>query len=155
MAQVAARKVMLWSRFYAPFLGAGIRVTKVTPDFRKMEVRMKLKWYNKNYVGSHYGGSIYSMTDPFYMVMLIQILGKEYIVWDKSASIEFLKPGRTELCANFHVSDQVLEDIISKTKDGSRHFAEFSIDVTDTAGEVVAKVGKTIYVRKKLLTSRL
>ena len=70
-------------------MGAGIRVTKVAPDFREMEVKMKLKWYNKNYVGSHYGGSMFSMTDPFYMLMLIQILGKDYLVWDKSARIEF------------------------------------------------------------------
>ena len=89
---------------YAPFVGAGIRVTKVSPDFREMEVKMTLKWYNKNYVGTHYGGSIYSMADPFYMVMLIEILGKEYQVWDRKGTIEFLKPGKTELCAKFHVS---------------------------------------------------
>lgn len=145
-----ARKLQLWSRFYAPFIGAGIRVTKVTPDFRELEVRMKLKWYNKNYVGTHYGGSIYSiMADPFYMLMLIQILGKEYLVWDKAASIEFLKPGRTELCAKFYVSDRVLEEIVSKTKDGNKYFAEFALNVTDTMGEVVAIVNKTVYVRKK------
>ena len=144
-----ARKLQLWSRFYVPFVGAGIHMTKVTPDFREVEVRMKLKWYNKNYVGTHYGGSIYSMTDPFYMLMLIQILGKEYLVWDKTASIEFLKPGRTELCAKFNISDQVLEEIVSNTKHGSKYFAEFAVNVTDTMGEVVAKVNKTVYVRKK------
>ena len=149
-----SRAFQLWSRFYVPFVGAGIRVTKVTPDFRKMEVKMKLKWYNKNYVGTHYGGSIYSMTDPFYMVMLIQILGKDYLVWDKSACIEFLKPGKTELCAKFHVSDELLEEIISKTKDGSRYFAEFDIDVTDASGEVIAKVDKTVYVRRKKQASK-
>ena len=144
-----ATQLKLWSRFYMPFVGAGIRVTKVTPDFREMEVRMKLKWYNKNYVGTHYGGSIYSMTDPFYMLMLIQILGNEYLVWDKAASIEFLKPGKTELSAKFNVSDETLEEILSKTKDGSKHFAEFAVDVTDVMGETVAKVNKTIYVKKR------
>ena len=104
---------LIRSRFYAPFVGAGICVTKVTPDFREIEVKMKLKWYNKNYVGTHYGGSIYSMTDPFYMVMLIQILGKNYVVWDRAAQIEFLKPGKTELCAKFSITDEILEDIIS------------------------------------------
>lgn len=131
-------------------------MTKVTPDFREMEVKMKLKWYNKNYVGTHYGGSIYSMTDPFYMVMLIHILGKDYVVWDRAAQIEFFKPGKTELCAKFCVTDEILEDIISKTYDGNQHFAEFSIDVTDTSGEIIAKVGKTIYIRKKQrVTSKL
>ena len=110
---------------------------------------MKLKWYNKNYVGTHYGGSIYSMTDPFYMLMLIQILGNDYLVWDKAAHIEFLKPGKTELCAKFHVSDKVLKEINKKTRDGSRCFAEFGVDVTDTSGKVIATVNKTVYVRRK------
>ena len=140
---------------YAPFVGAGIRLTKVSPDFREMEVTMKLKWYNKNYVGTHYGGSIYSMADPFYMVMLIEILGKEYQVWDRKATVEFLKPGKTELCAKFHVSDEVFQDILSKTKDGSPYFANFGVDVTDTAGEVIAKVDKTIYIKKKQPKSQL
>lgn len=129
-------------------------MTKITPDFREMEVKMKLKWYNKNYVGTHYGGSIYSMTDPFYMLMLIQVLGKDYLVWDKAAHIEFLKPGKTELCVKFHISDEVLEEIIEKTRDGSRYFAEFGVDVTDTSGEVIAKVDKTVYVRRKKHTGK-
>lgn len=144
-----ARLFLIRSRFYAPFVGAGIRVTKVSPDFREVEVKMKLKWYNKNYVGTHYGGSIYSMTDPFYMVMLIQILGKDYVVWDRAAQIEFLKPGKTELCAKFSVTDEILEDIISKTDEGNQHFAKLSVDVTDTSGEIIAKVGKAIYIRRK------
>ena len=151
-----ARLFLIRSRLYAPFIGAGIRVTKVTPDFREMEVKMKLKWYNKNYVGTHYGGSIYSMTDPFYMVMLIQILGNGYIVWDKAAHIEFLKPGKTELYANFCVTDEALEDIIAKTNDGGQNLAEFKVDVTDTSGDIVAKVRKTIYIRRKQrVTSKL
>ena len=124
-------------------------MTSATPDFHEMEVKMKLKWYNKNYVGTHYGGSIFSMTDPFYMLMLIQILGKEYLVWDKSSQIEFLKPGKTELSAKYKLTDKVIEDIVSNTEDGKPYFAEFDVDVTDTLGDVVAKVNKTVYIRKK------
>ena len=134
---------------YAPFVGAGIRVTKFSPNLREMEVKMKLRWYNKNYVGTHYGGSIFSMTDPFYMFMLIQNLGKEYMVWDKASRIQFLKPGKTELSAKYHLSNQLIEDIISKTKDGSPYFAEFGIDVTDTSEQVIARVDKTVYIRKR------
>ena len=144
-----SRLLQLWSRFYGPFVGAGIRVTNATPDFREMEVKMKLKWYNKNYVGTHYGGSIFSMTDPFYMLMLIQILGKDYLVWDKVSKIEFLKPGKTELCAKYKLTDEVIEEIVSNTEDGRPYFAEFAVNVTDGLGDVVAKVNKTVYVRKK------
>lgn len=147
-----ARAIKLWCRFYMPFVGAGIRVDKFIEDFREMEVKMKLKWYNKNYVGTHYGGSIFSMTDPFYMLMLINILGKGYLVWDRSSRIEFLKPGKMELCAKFKVSDQRLEEILSKTKDGTPYFAEFDVDVIDTTGESIAKVNKTVYIRRKVTT---
>ncbi len=137
------------SRFWPPFLGANIRVTKLTPDYREMETRMKLTRLNRNWVGTHYGGSIFSMTDPFYMFMLINLLGSDYMVWDKSASIEFKKPGKTEMIANFSVSDEKLEQIIENTKDGSPYFTEFCVEVLDTDNEVVASVDKTIYVRKK------
>ena len=130
-------------------------MTRITPDFREMEVKMKLTWYNKNYVGTHYGGSIFSMTDPFYMMMLIQNLGRDYVVWDKAARIEFLKPGKTELCAKYCVSAEMLKDIVSKTQDGSPYLAQIGVDVTDTAGEVVAKVDKTIHIRRKKPVSKL
>ena len=110
---------------------------------------MKLTRLNRNWVGTHYGGSIFSMTDPFYMFMLINLLGSDYMVWDKSASIEFKKPGKTEMIANFSVSDKKLEQIIENTKDGSPYFTEFCVEVLDTDNEVVASVDKTIYVRKK------
>ena len=111
---------------------------------------MKLTRLNRNWVGTHYGGSIFSMTDPFYMVMLINILGSDYMVWDKSSSIEFKKPGKTEMIANFSISDKKLEEIIENTKDGSPYFAEFCVDVLNTDNEVVANVNKKVYVRKKI-----
>ena len=84
---------------WAPFLGAGIRVTRLQPDWRAIDVEMKMRFWNANFVGTHYGGSLYSMTDPFYMLMLIENLGRDYIVWDKSASIRFRKPGKGKMRA--------------------------------------------------------
>jgi Domain of unknown function (DUF4442) len=76
---------------WPPFLGAGIRLRRIAPDWKAIDVEMKLRWWNRNYVGTHYGGSLYSMADPFLMLMLIENLGKDYIVWDKAASIRFRK----------------------------------------------------------------
>ena len=143
------QKFLLWARFWPPFLGANICVAKVTPDYCELETRMKLSWFNRNWVGTHYGGSIFSMTDPFYMFMLINVLGGDYLVWDKSSCIEFKKPGTTELSAKFHLSEERIKEIIDKTKDGSPYFAEFRVEVLDTNEEVVATADKTVYVRKK------
>lgn len=141
--------VKLLSRLYLPFLGAGIRVTKVTPDYREMETRMKLRWYNRNLVGTHYGGSLYSMTDPFYMLMLVMNIGDQHLVWDKSSSIEYVSPGKGEVKASFKLSQDMIESIVEEAKDGKPHFVNFKVDVLDAKENVVAKVNKVLYVRRK------
>src|SRR6266508_3226810 len=88
---------------WPPILGAGIRVHWLDPELRTVDVTMKLRCWNRNFVGTHYGGSLYSMVDPFYMLMLIQNLGSEYIVWDKAATIRFRKPGRGTVRAKFRL----------------------------------------------------
>jgi hypothetical protein len=91
--KILKKNLRLLINLWPLLLGAGIRVTRLDADWRAVDVEMKLTRWNRNYVGTHYGGSLYSMTDPFYMVMLIEILGRDYVVWDKSASIRFRKPG--------------------------------------------------------------
>ena len=93
---------------YGPYLGAGIRVELISADWRESQVSMKLRWYNRNAVGSHFGGSLYAMVDPHLMLMLMHILGNDYIVWDKSAEIDFVRPGRGRVMANFAITDEEL-----------------------------------------------
>lgn len=134
---------------YPPYWATGIVVKKVSPDFREVVVEMKKRFYNRNYVNSHFGGSLYAMVDPFYMLMLIQILGKDYVVWDKSASIDFVKPGMGLVTARFTIGDDLITRIKDNTVDGKKYLPELSIDITDEKGEVVCRVLKTIYVRRK------
>src|SRR5690348_6576989 len=108
---MTAKKLKQRIRFYPPYLGAGVRVTHVSDDFRTVKVEMPLRFYNKNYVGTHFGGSLYSMCDPFLMLMLIQILGKDYIVWDKAATIRFRKPGKGLVKATFEIPAQRVAEI--------------------------------------------
>jgi Domain of unknown function (DUF4442) len=90
-----------WVNLWPPFLGAGIRVIRIAPDMKAVDVEMKLRWWNANYVGTHFGGSLYAMTDPFYMLMLMANLGCDYIVWDKAGSIRYRRPGRARCARNF------------------------------------------------------
>ncbi len=110
---------------------------------------MKLRWYNRNYIRTHFGGSLYAMTDPFYMLMLIQVLGRDYIVWDKAAHIEFVKPGKGTVRAEFRIIDEHVAAIIARTANGEKYLPDFKVDITDEAGEIVAQVIKTLYIRKK------
>lgn len=134
---------------YPPYLGTGISITHISPDFKHITVRMKSRFYNRNYVGTHFGGSLYAMIDPFYMLMLLKILGKEYVVWDKSARIEFIKPGRGTVTAQFKIDQGLIDTIKANTEDGEKYLPELPISINDQEGELVAKVIKTLYVRKK------
>src|SRR5262245_46237940 len=111
MSKVWKRWMLRLVNFWPPFFGAGIRVKRIQPDWKAIDVEMNLRFWNANYVGTHYGGSLYSMTDPFYMLMLIESLGHEYIVWDKSACIRFKRPGRGRVRAAFRLSEEQLQDI--------------------------------------------
>ncbi|CAM3582692.1 DUF4442 domain-containing protein [Vibrio aquimaris] len=134
---------------WPPFWGAGIRIVSISEDFREVKVRLKLRWWNKNANRTQYGGSIFSLTDPIYCLMLMGILGDGYFVWDKQASINFIKPGQSDLCAEFIVTQEMLDSILQQTVNGDKSFPEFVIFVKDNDGNVVSEVKRQLYVRKK------
>ena len=134
---------------YPPYLGAGIRVDHISEDWKELRVSMGLRWFNRNIVGTHFGGSLYAMIDPHVMLLLMQLLGKEYIVWDKAASIEFIKASKKDLSAVIRISDQIIEEIKQKTENGQKYLPTFTIEIRDEDGELVATAEKVIYVRKR------
>lgn len=134
---------------YPPYLGAGVRVHHVDPRWRELRVSMKLRWYNRNAVGTQFGGSLYSMVDPHLMLLLMQVLGDDYVVWDKSATIDFVRPGRGTVHATLGLKDEVVEEIRSATAGGRPHEPEFLVYIKNDADELVARVKKTLYVRRK------
>jgi acyl-coenzyme A thioesterase PaaI-like protein len=140
------RRGMGW---WPPFLGAGIRVRSFAEDFRDVVVELRLGRLNRNYVGTHFGGSLYAMCDPFYMIMLLHHLGADHLVWDKEGRIEYVAPGRGTVSAHFSLSEARIAEIKAQAAGGDRAFPEFEVDVTDEDGAVVAKVHKTLYVRLK------
>ena len=136
-------------RFWPPFWGAGISVKNFHADGTQIVVQMKMRFWNKNYVGTHYGGSMYSMTDPFYMLMLMNLLGKGYIVWDKSASIRYKIPAKGTIYARFELSPELVEKIRLEVNEKQKIESEFFVPITDEEGKVVAEVKKTLSIIKK------
>jgi hypothetical protein len=143
------QNLKLMFNLWPPLMGAGIRIKRIQPDWKEVDVEMKLRRWNANYVGTHYGGSLYSMTDPFYMVMFIEILGRDYIVWDKSASIRFRRPGRGTVFAKFRITDGQIAEIREALKTEEKVDREFSVDVKSADGEIIAEVKKLLQFRKK------
>jgi hypothetical protein len=144
-----ARLLRRGMRWWPPFLGAGIRVRSLSDDFREAVVELRLGRLNRNYVGTHYGGSLYSMTDPFYMIMLLHNLGPEYRVWDQAGRIDYLAPGRGTVTARFELTDARLAEIRAQADSGEKILPEFDVDIVDEVGIAIARVRKTIYVRLK------
>lgn len=138
---------LMW--IWPPFLGAGVSVKQFSPDYRTLTVQMRMRFWNRNYVGTHFGGSLYSMTDPFYMLMLMKQLGKGYIVWDKSASIRYRKPAKGTVYAQFELSSEQIEAIKQQVISDNKSEPEFKILITDADNNVVAEILKTLHISKK------
>lgn len=132
---------------YPPFLGAGIRSRRL--DDLTIRVEMPLTWLNRNIFGTHFGGSLYAMCDPWFALILLRALGEGYIVWDKAASIQFVKPGRGTVTATFHIPPERVEEIRREAGSKSKVEPLFTVEVLDSGGQVVARVEKLLYVRKK------
>jgi hypothetical protein len=149
MHRIIKRHMRLWLNLYPPFLGAGIRITRLDRDWKAIDVELRASFWNRNYVGTHYGGSLYSMTDPFYMLMLIENLGRDYIVWDKAASIKFRRATKEKVTAEFRLTDQQLDLVRQTLQQQEKYERTFRVEVRDPAGTVVAEVEKLLYIRKK------
>lgn len=134
---------------WPPFLGAGVRLTRLDPDFKHACVEMPLTKLNTNYVGVHFGGSLYSMTDPWYMLMLIEILGRDYVVWDKAAAIRFRRPGKGRVWAEFKISDDMIEAIRADVARDGKTEREWPVEIKNGDGETVAEVKKTLWIAAK------
>jgi acyl-coenzyme A thioesterase PaaI-like protein len=134
---------------YPPYLMTGITVHSIAPDWRRVEVSMGLHWYNRNYFGTHFGASLYGMTDPFYAIMLSRNIGPGYFVWDRSAAIDFLRPGRGRVSTVFELTPEMIASVLEATASGEKHQPSWPVEVRDAAGELVARVSKTLYVRRK------
>ena len=141
---VLRRAMNLWP----PFAGAGIRVTRMSADFREVDVTLKLGLLNRNYFGTHFGGSLYAMTDPFPALMMFRNLGRDYVVWDKAGAIRYVTPGRGTVHARMRLDPRAVERARAATANGDRHEPTFTVHVVDDEGGIVAIVEKTLHIRR-------
>jgi acyl-coenzyme A thioesterase PaaI-like protein len=131
------------------FRGAGIRVREIAPDFSACTVELRMGLFNRNYVGTHFGGSLFAMTDPFFMILMMKRLGPDYVVWDKAGTVRFLKPARGTVRARFEMPEARVSEARERTEGGAKFEPVFRVEIVDGAGVTVADVEKTLYIRKK------
>jgi uncharacterized protein DUF4442 len=149
MPESFSSRLLRWKfNLFPAYRGTGARVAYIADDFREVRIRLPLSWRTRNYVGTIFGGSMYGAVDPIHMIMLIRLLGDDFIVWDKTAEIRFRKPGRATLYATFKIGEEELAAIREASVNGPVD-RNYSVDLTDAAGVAHATVTKTIYIRRK------
>lgn len=129
--------------------GSGSWVRFISDDWYEMHVSLPLSLRTRNYVGTIFGGSMFSASDPWYMIMLYRILGKDYIIWDKSASIRFVRPGRGRLKGRFLISQAEIEAIKQAVCEEGEMEKTFLLEWVNREGKVVSRVEKLIYIANK------
>ncbi len=136
-------------RLFPAYRRTGGKAIFISQDLQEVHIQLRLNWATRNYVGTIFGGSLYAAADPIYMIQLIQLLGKDYVVWDKAASIRFRKPGNQSLYIRFLISDELLSSIKQRLKTESEFDLELKTDWIDQEGKVYAHLSKTIYIANK------
>lgn len=134
---------------WVPNLCAGIRVREFSADWTRAVVTLSVNPITRNYVKTAFGGSMSAMTDPYFFMLLMHQLGRDYVVWDTKGEIEFVKPGRGKLTAVFEVSRERAEQVREHARGGKKVLEWFDTVITDEDGDVVAKVRREVYVREK------
>jgi acyl-coenzyme A thioesterase PaaI-like protein len=135
--------------FFPAYRGTGARITYIADDWREVRIKLPLNWRTRNYVGTIFGGSMYGAVDPIYMVMLIRILGPAYVVWDKGATIQFKRPGRSTLHACFILGGPEIDAIKAELRERSAIDRNYPIDLVDADGVIHATVTKTLHIRRR------
>jgi acyl-coenzyme A thioesterase PaaI-like protein len=140
------KTLMNW---YPMYFGTGGKILFWSDDSHEIQLRLRLNPWTYNYVGTMFGGSMFSTCDPFYMLMWLKILGKNYVVWDKSASIRFKKPGKETLFAHLIISDEMIEVVKQKVKVNKEVNLPFIINWVDKDGIIYAEIERTIYIAER------
>jgi acyl-coenzyme A thioesterase PaaI-like protein len=143
-------RLKLFTYLWPPYLGAGVRITRVADDLGSVDVELPLHFWNRNYVGTHFGGSLFAMSDPFFMIILIERLGPGYVVWDKAATIRYRKPGRGTVRARFEIPPERVEEIRRAADADGKVEPTFVARILDAQGEVVAEVEKLLSVKRRV-----
>ena len=134
---------------WPPFRGMGVKVVELDPEFRHATVELRMRLLNRNYVGTHFGGSLFAVADPWFMILMMHRLGEEYVVWDKAGSVRFLKPARGTVTARFEMPEERVAEARERTAQGQKHEPIFRAAIVDAQGVTVAEVEKTLHIRRK------
>ncbi|WP_144795781.1 PaaI family thioesterase [Microbacterium paludicola] len=147
--KITPRRLAIGMSLWIPNLFSGIRVRRYSDDWTHATVELHVNAFTRNFVGTAFGGSMSAMTDPYFFMLVMHQLGRDYVVWDTRGEIEFVKPGRGVLTAEFHVPTEKAAELRDRARGGKKVLEWFKTEITDRDGDVVARVRREVYVREK------
>ncbi|MCF3948484.1 DUF4442 domain-containing protein [Acidiphilium iwatense] len=147
--KVTPRLMRLGMNLYPPYLFSGIRIDEISPDWRHCRARITPRWFNRNAVGTIFGGTLFALTDGPWALMLMHLLGSDYFIWDNAASIDFIAPGRGRVRTEFYISPEAEAAIRAEAATGDKVQPWFDNDIHDDSGVLVARARRQLYVRLK------
>ncbi len=134
---------------WPPFAASGIHVETIARDWSHARVALKLRPWNRNYMGTQFGGNLFKMCDPFWAIMAIQRMGGDYIVWDAAGAIDFVAPGRETVYVEFNFDNALRDELIEGAATGKKQLRWFDNDIVTADGTVIARARKQLYIRRK------
>ncbi len=147
---VGADGMRRFLNIWPPYLFSSIHIDRISADFREFDVTLRLRPWSQNYVGTQFGGSLFAMCDPWWMIGTLRNLGeRDYIVWDQAGEIDFVSPGRGHVRTSIRITDELLDEVRAATEGGEKHLVWCSNDILSEDGQVVARYRKRLYVRRK------
>ena len=126
------------------------KVIYISEDFKEIKIKLPFSYKNANYVNTIFGGSMFSAVDPFPMTQLMNLIGDEYVVWDKAAEIFFRRPAKEDLFADFIYTDEEIDEIKKKAQEQDEFEIIKSTKLTNKDKSIVyCEVRKRVYIADK------
>jgi len=144
-----SRLTRILFNYFPMFWSTGAKITYLAADFKEIHIKLPLSWRTRNYVGTIFGGSMFSATDVLYFLLVVKNIGEDYIVWDKASSIRFKKPGKGTLYTKAVISDEEIEIIKTELLNVDKIDRVYYLDLIDEAGDICASIEKTIHIQNK------
>ena len=144
-----SRLTRILFNYFPMFWSTGAKMTYLAADFKEIHIKLPLSWRTRNYVGTIFGGSMFSATDVLYFLLVVKNIGEDYIVWDKASSIRFKKPGKGTLYTKAVISDEEIEIIKTELLNIDKIDRVYYLDLIDEAGDICASIEKTIHIQNK------
>ena len=142
------RMLNLWF----PFMTNRIQIDSISDDFHHMHVCLKHSFWNRNPNKSIWGGSIVSAMDPFFPILMKQILLRDGIVTDfysKAISVQFIKMVKSNVTFQFSISEKEVALVVQELDQNEKYEGWHSVEGIGSNNKICVKGKVQIFLRKR------